>query len=77
MHFTGTFASANKGDLFDNKQTLFQFLLCCQAKIIKSTLWETRGLLGTILYFPIPHNALRLGGRAEIQDGGGNREKIS
>jgi len=22
-----------------------------------------------ILYFPIPHNALRLGGQAEIQDG--------
>lgn len=49
MHFTETFASANKGDLLDNKQTLFQFLPCCQAKIIKSTLWETSGLLGTMI----------------------------
>lgn len=49
MHFTETFASANKADLLDNKQTLFQFLPCCQAKIIKSTLWETSGLLGTMI----------------------------
>lgn len=47
IHFT-TIICKPRLDLLENKQTLLQFLIRCQAKIIKSTLWETSGLHGTI-----------------------------